>query len=63
MAECYLCDEFFETFAINRGCGSQAEVRINDLDILITPAETNCALPESLLQVEAFLIGQHLMRR
>jgi hypothetical protein len=35
-----LGDEFFETFAMMRDCGCQAEIRINDLDILITPAET-----------------------
>jgi hypothetical protein len=46
-----------------RDCGCQAEIRINDLDILITPAETEGTLPESILQVEALLIGEYLMGR
>ena len=45
------------------GCASQAEICINDLDLIVTPTETEGVLFERVLQTQALLIGQDLMRR
>jgi hypothetical protein len=45
------------------GCASQAEIGVNDLDLIVTPTETEGALFERVLQTKALLIGQDLMRR
>src|SRR6266508_4350032 len=50
-------DEFFEALAMLRKSGCQAEIGINNLDIMLAPAEAEGASFESILQIEALLIG------
>ena len=55
--------QFLKTCAmLSRGCG-QAEIGINDLHILGVPAQALGALLEGVLQAQALLIGDLLMRR
>src|SRR6266536_4410408 len=40
----------------------QPEIRIDDLNVLWPPAQLQGALLESVLQTQALLIGEHLVR-
>ena len=55
-------EEIFESFAMMCVSARPAEIGINDLDVIAAPAEVEGAFAEGILQVEALLIGQDLMR-
>ena len=55
-------DQVLEALAVDRGRTAQPEVGIDDLDVLLTPAEAERALAQIVLQAQAFLMGQHLVR-
>src|SRR5262249_14782924 len=61
--QCNFGEEFFEAFTMLGGSCRQAQIGIDDLDLVLMPTETESALFEGILQTKALLIGQDLMRR
>src|SRR3954464_1924016 len=48
--------------AVRGGAAAQAEVGVDDVDVRLTPAELAGALPQRVLQAQALLVAQHLVR-
>jgi hypothetical protein len=55
-------DQVLEARAVRGGRPAQAEVGVDDVDIGLTPAELAGALPQRVLQAQALLVAQHLVR-
>ncbi len=62
LAERDACDQVLEALAVRRRRGAQAKVGVDDLDVRLTPAQVAGALPQGVLQPQAFLVAQHLLR-
>jgi hypothetical protein len=55
-------DQVLKPLAVlGSGCG-QAQIGVDQLNVFIPPAELLGPLPQGVLQAQAFLIGQHLVR-
>ena len=55
-------DQVLEALAVRRRRAAQAKVGIDHLDVRLTPAQVAGALAQGVLQPQAFLVAQHLMR-
>src|SRR6266436_6667509 len=55
--------QFLEASTMRGTRGRQTEIRIDDLNVLCSPAQLQGALLQGVLQAQALLIGEHLVRR
>ena len=62
LAEYHARDQLLEAFALCGGGAAAAEIIIDHLDVSLTPAEFAGALAQRILQPQALLVAQHLLR-
>jgi hypothetical protein len=55
-------DQVLEAFALRGGGAAAAEIAVDHLDVSLTPAEFAGALAQRILQSQALLVAQHLLR-
>ena len=56
-------NQVLEALAVRRRRPALAKVGVDDLDVGVAPAEVTGALAQRILQAQALLVGEHLMRR
>src|SRR3954470_1228358 len=56
-------DQIPEPLAVRGCCATQAEIGVDDLNARLIPAEIAGTLVQRVLQAQALLVGQHLVRR
>src|SRR5689334_123888 len=55
-------DQIHHTLAVTGGLGAEPEIGIDDLDVVVMPAEFEGALAQGVLQARALLVAQDLVR-